>query len=217
MAWRWTTEQQQAFQHAKDSLTSECLLVHYDPTKELVLACNASPYAILYHKTNDGQDKPIAFALRSLAPAEMKYSQLDKEALAIVFGVKRFHQYLFGCHFTILSDHKPLQHIFHQDKATLSLASARIQRWALTLGAYDYQIMYKSRSEHGNADMLSRLPLPVSPTDVPVPGETIMLIDMLNSLPVTLYQIKIWTDHDPVLSKVCDSVSKIGKTRQMKT
>ena len=164
--------------------------------------------AVLFHKTEDGQDQPIAFASRSLAPAEKKYSQLDKEALAIVFGVKRFHQYLFGRRFTILSDHKPLQHIFHQDKAIPPLASARIQRWALTLGAYDYQIMYKSGSEHGNADMLSRLPLPVSPTEVPVPGETIMLMDMLNSLPVTSHQIKIWTDHDPVSSKVRDSALK---------
>ena len=68
--------------------------------------------------------------------------------------------------------------------------------------------MYKSGSEHGNADMLSRLPLPVSPTEVPVPGEMIMLMDMLNSLPVTSHQIKIWTDHDPVLSKVRDFVLK---------
>jgi transposase InsO family protein len=210
-AWCWTTEQQQAFQHAKDSLTSDCLLVHYDPTKELILACDASPYgvgAVLSHKTKDGQEKPIAFASRSLAPAEKKYSQLDKEALAIIFGVKRFHQYLFGRHFTILSDHKPLQHLFHPDKATPPLASARIQRWALTLGAYDYQIVYKSGPEHGNADMLSRLPLPESPTEVPVPGETIMLMDMLNSYPVTSQQIKIWTDHDPVFSRVRDSVLK---------
>ena len=68
--------------------------------------------------------------------------------------------------------------------------------------------MYKSGSKHGNTDMLSRLPLPVSPTEVPVPGETIMLVDMLNSLPVTSHQIKIWTDHDPVLSKVRNSVLK---------
>ena len=138
-------------------LTPECLLVHYDPTRELVLACNASPYgvgAVLSHKSEDRQDQPIAFASRSLAPAEKKYSRLDKEALAIVFGVKCFPQYLFRRRFTILSDHKPLQ---HQDKVTPPLASARIHRWALTLGAYDYQIMYKSGSKHGNANMLSRL------------------------------------------------------------
>ena len=73
--------------------------------------------------------------------------QLDKEGLAIIFGVKRFHQYLVGRHFTILSDHK------------------RLQRWALTLGAYDYSIHYKPGPDHANADVFSRLPY--SPTLVP--------------------------------------------------
>ena len=133
----------------------------------------------------DGRDKPIAFASRSLAPAEKKYLQLDKEALAIIFGIKRFHQYLYGHHFKILSDHEPLQHLFNEHAATPPLASARIQRWALILGAYDYEITYKSGAEHGNADMLSRLPLPSTPAEVPAPGETILLMDMLNSLPLT--------------------------------
>ena len=169
--WTWGPQQEKAFQDAKASITSECILVHYDPKKELVLACDASPYgigAVLSHRI-EGDDKPIAFASRSLAPAEKKYSQLDKEGLAIIFGVKRFHQYLFGRHFTILSDHKPLQHLFKETSATPTLASARIQRWVLTLGAYDYQIEYKPGPAHGNADMLSRLPLPDKPVDIPVP------------------------------------------------
>ena len=62
----------------------------------------------------------------------------------MVWGVKKFHQYLFGRQFTILcSDHKPLQHIFAENKPIPTLASARIQRWALTLGAYNYKIQYK--------------------------------------------------------------------------
>ena len=180
-------------------------MVHYDQTKEVVLACDASPYgigAVLSHRMENGSDQPIAFASRSLSPAEKRYSQLDKEGLAIIFGVKRFHQYLYGRHFTIISDHKPLQHLFGESKAIPTLASARIQRWALILGAYDYHIEYKPGLQHGNADMLSRLPLPDKPTSVSVPGETILLLDMLNSLPVTATQIKQATDRDPVLSSV---------------
>ena len=145
--WNWGPEQQKAFEQAKTSLSSESLLEHYNPEKELILACDASPYgvgAVLSHRSENGQERPIAYASRSLAPAERKYSQLEKEGLAIVFGVKKFHQYLFGRRFTILLDHKPLQHLLKETNATPTMASARIQRWALTLGAYDYTISYKS-------------------------------------------------------------------------
>ena len=174
--WQWTDKQQKAFQAAKDQLSSTKLLAHYDPDGELLLSCDASPYgigAVLSQKVKpDGEEKPIAFASRSLAPAERKYSQLDKEGLSIVFGIRKFHQYLFGRKFTIQSDHKPQ---FGESHPVSHITSARLQRWALTLGAYDYHIHYKPGSSYSNPGMLSRLPLPESPPDVPLPGETILL------------------------------------------
>jgi len=101
---------------------------------------------------DDGTDKPIAFSSCTLAAAEKKYSQIEKEGPAIVFGVKRFHQYLFGRQFTIVS---PLKHLFAESQTTPDLASACLQHWSLTLGAYDYTIQYKQGQEHNNADMLS--------------------------------------------------------------
>ena len=209
--WYWKEEQEKAFQEVKKSLTSPKVLAHYDPNEKLQLSCDASPYgvgAVLSHVLKDGSEKPIAFASRSLAPAEKNYSQLDKEGLAVVFGVKRFHHYLFGRKFTIFSDHKPLQQIFSETRPIPQMASARIQRWALTLSAYNYSIAYKPGADHSNADLLSRLPLSESVSNVPLPGETVLLMETLQGSPVTAAQIKAWTDKDPILSRVRNLVLK---------
>ena len=207
--WIWGEAQTKAFREAKEALTSSKVLTHYDPDQELILDCDASPYgvgAVLSHRFQDGSVKPVAFASRSLAPAEKKYAQLDKEALAIIFGVKKFHQYLSGRKFTIHSDHKPLQHIFDENRPVPTMSSARIQRWALTLSAYNYTIEYKPGSQHANADLLSRLPLPDHPAKVLVPSETVLTMDRLQTTPITAKQIKQWTRRDPILSQVLDRV-----------
>eukprot|EP00731_Ephydatia_muelleri_P017482 Em0010g580a len=80
--WSWGADQAAAFQKAKSQLTSDVLLVHFDPSKKIALSCDASPYgigAVLSHLQEDGSDRPIAYASRSLAPAEKNYSQIEKE------------------------------------------------------------------------------------------------------------------------------------------
>ena len=212
--WSWGKEQQKSFDDEKRLLTSECLLVHYEPSKELILACDGSPYglgAVLSHQESKGQEQPIAYALRSLGAAEQKYPQLDKEDLAIIFGVKRFHRYLFGHHFSILSDHKLLQHIFKATSSTPTMASARIQRWALLLGGYDYTTAYRPGEQHANTNLFSRLPLSDAPKNVPTPPETIHVMEMLSSSPVTAASIKQWTARDSLLSKVTAKVLRGGQ------
>ena len=82
------------------------------------------------------------------------------------------------------------------------MASARIQRWALTLAAYDYDINHKSGKTNAYANVLSRLPLPDHVGEVPVPEETVLLLEGLQTSPVNANQIKTWTNHDPILSRV---------------
>ncbi len=109
--WTWTDECITAFQQAKDQLVSAKVLTHYDPALPITLAADASAYgigAVISHTYPDGTERPIAFISRTLTTSEKNYAQLEKEALSIVFGVKKFHQYLYGRKFTLVTDHKAL-------------------------------------------------------------------------------------------------------------
>ena len=97
-------------------------------------------------------------ASRSLSASEQNYSMIEKEALAIVFGIKKFHQYLFGRCFSLLTDHRPLTLLLGPKHGIPVLAAFRLQCWAIQLSAYQYDIEYQASKDHANADKLSRLP-----------------------------------------------------------
>ena len=156
--WKWTEACEGVFVKSKKQLQDSPLLVHYDLKKSLRLACDASPYgvgAFISHVMKNGEEKP--FASRTLTASERNYSQIGKEALSIVFGVKRFHSYLYGRRFTLLTDHQPLVTILGPKTGVPPLAAARMQRWSLMLAAYQYEIEYRKSAEHAKADALSRL------------------------------------------------------------
>ena len=199
--WKWGKEQRDAFTKVKQELISPKFLIHYEPQRKLLLSCDASP-SVISHVLDDGSEKPIAYTSRSLSAAERKYAQIEKEGLAIVYGTNKFHHYLYGRQFTIVSDHRPLQHLFNQTKSVPAMASARIQRWALTLSAYNYNIQYRPGKQLANADLLSRLPLPDTISDPPLPGEMILLMETLNTSLITATNVKTWTNRDPILSRV---------------
>ncbi|XP_040275489.1 uncharacterized protein K02A2.6-like [Bufo bufo] len=160
--WIWTDKCEEAFRLSKELILSSRVLVHYDLKKPVILACDASPYglgAVLSHVMPDGTERPISFASRSLTSAEQNYSQIDKEALAIVWATKKFHAYIYGREFTLITDHKPLLSILNPQKGISTTTASRLQRYALFLGAYAYSIRYRSHDTHGNADAFSRLPL----------------------------------------------------------
>ena len=117
--WCWKTEQQMAFDKSKKPLQSANLLVHFQPDLELILASDASDYgvgAVLSHRIADGAERPIGYVSRSLNKAECGYSTIEKGALAIIFGVKKFNQFLYSQKFTIQTDHKPLEGLFNEKK-----------------------------------------------------------------------------------------------------
>ena len=127
---RWGSRAEVAFQDSKKLLLSSQVLVRYSPEQELILACNASNYglgAVLSHKFPDGQEIPIGYHSQTLTPAERKYLQIEKERLSCIFAVKRFHNYLFGRSFTLVTNHKLLSILFTSDKCVPTYASARIQ------------------------------------------------------------------------------------------
>lgn len=129
--WERKQTEQRAFDNCKDLLTNEKLLVHYDPKLPLTLACDSSAYGIgdvLQHTMPTGEECPISYASWTLEPAEKKYSQIEKEGLALIFRVKKFHQYLWGRKFRMETDHKPLLTLFGEHKSLPRMAAARIQR-----------------------------------------------------------------------------------------
>ena len=129
--WEWTEKEQASFEKAKLILNETKFLVHYDPQKPIILACDASPYgigAVLSHYMPDGSEKPVTFASRTLSQTERNYSQIEKEALAIIYAIKKFHQYLFGKRFILFTDHKPLLGLFSEKKGIPNMAAARMQR-----------------------------------------------------------------------------------------
>lgn len=162
--WSWDREHNDAFIEIKNILASDQVLAHYNPDAKLILTVDASPSglgAILSQVGADEIERPISFASRTLNTAEKKYSQIQKEATAIIFGVRRFHQYLYGrsTPFTLRTDHKPLISIFGPYKGVPEVSANRLQRYAIFLSAYNYNIEY-IRSADNSADYLSRASLP---------------------------------------------------------
>ena len=193
----------ESFEEAKQRLSSTPVLAHYDSNLPLVLAGDASQYgigAVISHTYPDGSERPIAYTSRTLSSSERNYAQLEKEALSLVYGVRKFHTYLYGRSFTILTDHKPLTKILGPKQGIPALAAARLQRWALILAAYRYDIKFKSTEDHANADGLSRLPLPRQ--TIGSEEASIFNIKQMEALPVTAMKLRRCTRYDPVLSRV---------------
>nr|CAI5823027.1 unnamed protein product [Callosobruchus analis] len=149
-----TPEFIKTFELCKTILTNDPILQYPDFEKTFILSCDASNFAVaaVLSQGKIGSDLPIAYASRTLNSAECNYSTIEKELLAIVFGVKYFRPYVWGRKFIIVSDHKPLQYLLN-----LKQHNPRLLRWKLLLEQYDYTIQYKPGKANSNVDALSRV------------------------------------------------------------
>ncbi len=207
VVWQWTPECQQAFDTLLHDISTATTLVHFDSNLRLILCTDASQYgigAVIMHRYDDGLERPIAHASRTLTKAEQNYSQIEKEALSIVYGVKKFHQYLIGRNFELNTDHRPLLSIFNPTKPLPATTANRLQRWAIFLMGYTYSICFKPTHCHTNADALSRLPLPNDDSIVDDDALTINFIqtELEEKWPLKATEIAAATDKDSLLQLV---------------
>ena len=149
----WTQDCAAAFDKLKRALVSAPILAYPDFRKEFLLFVDASSTGIgftLAQKQND-TEVVIAYNGRGLNEAEKNYSTTEREALALVEGIKKFQPYLFGRKFTVVTDHSSLRWLMNVKDAT-----GRLARWSLLLQQYDFDIVHRPGKEHSNADSLSR-------------------------------------------------------------
>ena len=136
--WQWAEEQEKALEEIKRLVTTAPVLGYYDPTSELEIQCDASQTGLGATIMQEG--RPIAYASRSLTDTETRYAQIEKEMLAIVFALEKFHQYTFGRHVRVQSDHKPLESIITKP---LSCAPRRLQGMMMRIQKYNIEVVYQ--------------------------------------------------------------------------
>lgn len=192
---------------------NEKVLVPFNPKLPLVLAVDASPYgvgAVLSHLYPDDTERVIQYASNTLTEAQKKYAQIDKEMLAIIFGIKKFHQFLYGNRFTLLTDNKPLAQIFNPQKGLPAYSAMHIQHYAVFLQVFNFDIKYRKSEEHGNADGFSRLHIQEKNAGN-YDTIDIFQIENLEVLPAMAKSIREETSKDIILAKIRQALEK-GKS-----
>ncbi|XP_026288983.1 uncharacterized protein K02A2.6-like [Frankliniella occidentalis] len=201
---KWGDAQHKAAMSLINSLNSE-VLVPYSLHQTLRLTCDASPIgagAVLAHVSDTGEERPIAYASKSFTTAEQGYSQIEREAAAVIFAFKKFQHYLYGRHFELVTDNTGLMSLLNPKHQRTAVAVGRIQRWYLLISSYNFTLKHKRSQEIPHADCLSRIP---GEENTPIENEdnTIYFVDYL---PITASEIREQTTKDPVLSRVVSYV-----------
>eukprot|EP00057_Strongylocentrotus_purpuratus_P006656 XP_011661130.1 PREDICTED: uncharacterized protein K02A2.6-like [Strongylocentrotus purpuratus] len=199
----WGQEQEVTFQEIKDLVSRAPVLRYFDEKCPTEGQGDASQYGLGYALLQDGQ--PVSYASRALTPAETRYSQIEKELLAQVFGLERHHDYVYGRKVTLLTDHKPLVDILSKPLAT---APKRLQRLMIRLSQYDVEIKYIPGTEMYLADTLSRAFLENGDrSGIEEEVERIHLIDAIPVSQNSQQEIRESTARDTALNAVMEYIA----------
>ncbi|KAK8775142.1 hypothetical protein V5799_031518 [Amblyomma americanum] len=158
--WSWTQAQQLAFLDVKHALLEPPTSAHYDESAPIVLHTDASQDglgAVLLQEDESGDHKVLAYASRQLSDVERRRHSSELECLAVVWAVEKFRPYLYGRHFTIVTDNSALTWL-----QSAKHLNAKIARWSLQLQEYNFTIVHRRGSAHQDADFLSRHPCSVT-------------------------------------------------------
>ncbi|XP_030851766.1 uncharacterized protein K02A2.6-like [Strongylocentrotus purpuratus] len=198
----WEPHHQAAMEKLKREVSEKSLLQFFDTTSPVYLQCDASlqglGVALLQHD-QEGRLRPVAYASKALSSTETRYSCIERELLAIVFGVERFHTYLYGRLFHVITDHKPLLMIM--DKP-LTAAPPRLQRMLIRLQGYNFQITHRPGLDNLLADSLSRLPSTHNNETV----ELDLRVDLVQFSSRKVDELKHTTRQDKVLSALMEVI-----------
>lgn len=191
-----------AFNNIKEEIGKAIVLKYFDPKAPISIQVDASSAGLGAALIQNGM--PVALASKTLSGPETRYSNIEREMLAVVFGLEKFHHYVWGQAVTIQTDHKPLESIALKNLAN---APPRLARMLLKIQGYDFTVKYNPGKSIPIADCMSR----VSPR----PGEPIRDVDInihllnahLNASPTRLQDIKAETFKDPVLQELTNTVT----------
>ncbi|GFO40351.1 transposon ty3-i Gag-Pol polyprotein [Plakobranchus ocellatus] len=200
--WLWLERHEKAVNDLKTALTDSPTLKFFDVKKEVSIKCDASKDGLGAVLLQEGQ--PVAYCSRSMTEAEQRYAQIEKETLAIVYSLERFHQYVYGRKTHVFTDHKPIVAIF---KKPFEKCPPRIQRFLLRLQPYSIEINYKKGTEQVLADALSRATENNDSEVTEIPEREMKafvdsVVKELKAKPQKIEEIKEKQANDPALCKL---------------
>ena len=210
---KWTGDHEQEWTRMKTTLTTEPVLMFFDPSRETKISTDSSKNGIgAVLLQSDGENwRPVAYASRTMTAAECRYAQIEKECLGLVYGFEKFHSYVYGLPtFVAETDHKPLVAII---KKNLSEMSPRIQRLMMKLQRYDFELIYTPGKHIVLADALSRATtLSEAPRESSTETDVNLHVNLIaESLPVSdmkSKQIAAETQKDTVLQRVIKNLNE---------